>query len=69
VEDLPQVPAGEKTRDFIAQKSGLGTGRTYRQVAAVLEKGSPDLIEAMDSHQFTAYVSYHTEFTADRPVM
>jgi ParB family transcriptional regulator, chromosome partitioning protein len=48
VQNLAQLPAGEKTRDFAAEKSGFGNAESYRQAKAIVEKGTPELIEAVD---------------------
>lgn len=49
VEELPQVPGGIKTRDYAAAKGGLGNDLTYRQAKAVVERGAPELVRAMDT--------------------
>ena len=48
VQNLAQLPAGEKTRDIAAEKSGFGNAKSYRQAKAIVEKGTPELIEAVD---------------------
>jgi ParB family chromosome partitioning protein len=48
VQNLAQLPAGGKTRDIAAEKSGFGNAESYRQAKAIVEKGTPELIEAVD---------------------
>ena len=40
--------SGRETRDIAAGKSGFGNGESYRQAKAIVEKGTPELIEAVD---------------------
>ncbi len=50
-EENPQNLAeysGRETRDIAAGKSGFGNGESYRQAKAIVEKGTPELIEAVD---------------------
>ncbi len=42
-ENDPEVERGERTRDFIAKKVGLGTGRTYQQARDVVRDGTQEL--------------------------
>ena len=49
VENFPQVPPGQKTREAAAKKAGFGNETTYRQAKKVTHKGTPELVEAMDS--------------------
>lgn len=42
----PQSPA--RPRAEAAKQSGLGSDHTYRQAAKVIDKGSPELVQAMD---------------------
>ena len=37
-----------KTRDLAAAKAGLGSGKTLEAAQAVIEKGAPELVQAMD---------------------
>jgi ParB family transcriptional regulator, chromosome partitioning protein len=48
VQNLAQLPGGEKTRDIAAEKSGFGNAETYRQAKAIVEKGTTELIAAVD---------------------
>lgn len=48
VEDVPQVPPGQKTRQHAAKAAGFGNETTYRQARKVVEEGTPELREAMD---------------------
>lgn len=41
------TPKGD-TRDLAAKAAGFGNGKTYEQAKAVVDSGSPELIEAMD---------------------
>lgn len=47
--NLPEVPKGTETRDIAAAKSGFGGARTYDAAKAVVEKGAPELVGAMDA--------------------
>ncbi|MEO5346523.1 MAG: ParB N-terminal domain-containing protein [Magnetococcus sp. YQC-9] len=49
VENFPQVDPGIKTRDVAAKAAGFGNGKTYQQAKQVVEKGSPELVQAMDT--------------------
>ena len=40
--------SGRETRDIAAEKSGFGNAETYRQAKAIVEKGTPELVEAVD---------------------
>lgn len=40
--------AGQKTRDIAAAKAGLGSGKTLEAAQKVVERGIPELVEAMD---------------------
>ena len=42
-----------KTRDIAAAKAGLGSGKTLEAAQAVIAKGVPDLVAAMDSGVIT----------------
>ncbi len=51
-EENPQHVAelnGQETRDVAAEKAGFGNHETYRQAKSVVERGSPELVGAMDS--------------------
>lgn len=51
--DIPQNIAefsGRESRDIAAEKAGFGNRETYRQAKTVVEKGVPELREAMDSN-------------------
>lgn len=50
VENFPQRSAPQgKTRDIAAKAAGFGNGKTYEQAKAVIERGAPELVEAMDA--------------------
>jgi hypothetical protein len=40
---------GTKTREIAAEKAGFDNHETYRQARRVVEKGAPELVEAMDA--------------------
>src|SRR6187549_309131 len=44
-----EIPKGVDTIEFAAVKGGFGNDATYRQAKAVVERGAPELIKAMDS--------------------
>jgi len=46
---LAEIDPGTETRDYAAIKSGLGNHETYRQAKAVVDRGTPELVRAMDS--------------------
>jgi ParB-like chromosome segregation protein Spo0J len=52
-EPVPEVTKGQQTRDFLAQKAGLGSGKTYQQAKKVVEEGTPELVAAMDTGQIS----------------
>ncbi len=45
---IPQVQPGKKTRETAAEKAGFGNDKTYRQAAKVVQRGTQNLIHAMD---------------------
>ena len=47
VQNVAQLPAGGKTRDIAAEKSGLGNAESNRQAKAIVEEGTPELIEVV----------------------
>lgn len=47
VDNYPQVESG-KTRELVARKAGFGSEFTYRNAKTVVEKGTPELVEAVD---------------------
>jgi ParB family chromosome partitioning protein len=48
VQNFAQLPTGEKTRDIAAERAGFGNAETYRQAKSIIEKGTPELVEAVD---------------------
>ncbi|WP_139379461.1 hypothetical protein [Zoogloea sp. LCSB751] len=46
-EKFPEVTG--QTRDIAAAKAGLGSGKTLEAAQKVVEHGTPELVEAMDS--------------------
>ena len=48
VQNSAQFDAGTKTRALAAERAGFGNHQTYRQAKAVVESGSPELVEAVD---------------------
>jgi len=45
VQNSAQFDAGTKTRALAAERAGFGNHQTYRQAKAVVESGSPELVE------------------------
>lgn len=39
---------GRETREIVAEKAGFGNAETYRQARNVVQRGVPELVEAMD---------------------
>ncbi|MCZ2150863.1 MAG: ParB/RepB/Spo0J family partition protein [Bryobacterales bacterium] len=48
-ENFPEVEPGAETREIAARKAGFGNAKTYEQAKRVVEKGTPELVAAMDS--------------------
>lgn len=48
VQEIAQVPRGQKTREFAAKKAGFGNRETFRQAENVVNNAEPELVEAMD---------------------
>lgn len=46
---VENFPEGSRTRDLAAKAAGFGNGKTYEQAKAVIERGAPELVEAMDA--------------------
>lgn len=49
VQEIAEVPKGQKTADFAAKKAGFGNRETFRQAEHVVTHAEPELVEAMDS--------------------
>lgn len=49
VQKVAHESDGAKTRDIAAKKAGFGNAETYRQAKKVVDKGVPELVEAMDA--------------------
>jgi len=47
-ENFPELHKGEETRQAAAKAAGFGNETTYRQAKKAVEKGSPELVKAMD---------------------
>ncbi len=47
-EKIPELNAGQETRQIAAVQAGFGNERTMRQAEQVVEKGTPEVIRAMD---------------------
>ncbi|MCC6394013.1 MAG: ParB N-terminal domain-containing protein [Bryobacterales bacterium] len=47
--NFPEVEPGAETREIAARKAGFGNAKTYEQAKRVVEKGTPELVAAMDS--------------------
>lgn len=48
VHDGAQLEPGRKTRDIVAAKAGFGSHKSYESAKRVVDKGIPELVEAMD---------------------
>jgi hypothetical protein len=44
----PQFTPGEKTREIAARKAGFSSATNYRRAKFAVDKGIPDLVEALD---------------------
>lgn len=49
--------AGQKTRDLAAAKAGLGSGKTLEAAQKVVERGVPELVEAMDAGKVSIHAA------------
>lgn len=49
VQNFAQVTPGIETREIAAKRAGFGNRTTYEQARKVVEKGTPELVAAMDS--------------------
>lgn len=45
----PEVEPGEETRDAAAKAAGFKSASEFRRAAAVVDNGTPELVEAMDT--------------------
>jgi hypothetical protein len=50
VKPCTQLPLGEKTRDIVARRAGLGCGPSYQQAKQVVDLGVQELKDAMDKN-------------------
>lgn len=48
-QNIAEVHRGQRTRDVAAKKAGFGNRETFRQAEKVVDQGTPELVEAMDS--------------------
>jgi ParB-like chromosome segregation protein Spo0J len=46
-----------RTSDLAAAKAGLGSGKTLEAAQAVIEKGAPELVQAMDDNKVTIHAA------------
>lgn len=53
VEPVPHLESGEKTRDIVAKKAGLGSGKTFEQAKTVVDHGIDEVREAMDNDKIS----------------
>lgn len=49
VVNCSQFEPGRKSREIAAEKAGFGSHMTYRRAKRVVEKGAPELVDAMDA--------------------
>ena len=49
LQNFAEVAPGQTTREAVAKAAGFGNAETYRQAKAVVEKGDPALVQAMDA--------------------
>ncbi len=45
----PEVTPGTQTREYAAKKAGFESDFSYRQAKTVVERGAPELVQAMDT--------------------
>lgn len=57
VQEIAQLPKGQKTREEAAEKSGFGNAETYRQAKAIVENGAPELVEAVDAGKISIHAA------------
>lgn len=48
-----------RTTDLAAEKSGFGSGKTLEAAQSVIEKGAPELVQAMDDGKVTIHAAKH----------
>ena len=48
-QNIAEVGPGQETRDLAARKAGFGNRETYRHAKTVVERGAPNVVEAMDA--------------------
>jgi hypothetical protein len=63
-EPVPDLQKGE-TRDLVAERVGLGTGRTYDHAKAVVDNGTPELVAAVDAGEVA--IKPAAEFAKQEP--
>jgi N6-adenosine-specific RNA methylase IME4 len=56
-ENLREVPKGVDTIEFAAVKGGFGNDATYRQAEAVCDRGTPELVRAMDTGALSIHLA------------
>ena len=57
-----------KVRDIVAQKVGLGSGKTLEAAQKVVERGIPELVEAMDRGKVTIHAAKNIAALPDEEV-
>lgn len=56
-ENFPKVPPGVRTSEIAARMAGFGNYKTYEQAKAVVDHGTPELVEAMDSGELSIHAA------------
>ena len=57
-----------KVRDILAQKVGLGSGKTLEAAQKVVERGIPELVEAMDRGKVTIHAAKNISTLPDEEI-
>ncbi len=57
VPNSAQVEKGDKTREIAAQKAGFGGRESYREAKKVVNQGTPELIDAVDTGKLSIHAA------------
>ena len=57
MDNCPEVPAGTTTREIVAEKAGFDNYKEYERAKHVVDKGTPELVAAMDNDELPVSVA------------